>query len=91
MDTNDWSINTLKLTIIWMEIPSVIPLVYEGLVPDSVVKLVASLTADPGVVSLIPAGTILSWRLIMKYFQQSFSSILTDSRRAAKVCTWRTG
>ena len=55
MDTNDWSINTLKLTIIWMEIPSVIPLVYKGLVPDSVVKLLASLTADPGVVSSIPA------------------------------------
>ena len=31
-----------------------IPLVYKGLVPDSVVKLVASLTADPGVVSSIP-------------------------------------
>ena len=26
----------------------------------------ASLTADPGVASLIPAGPILSWRLIMK-------------------------
>ena len=40
--------------------------------PGSVAQLVmcvttdACLTADPGVASLIPARSVLSWRLIMK-------------------------
>ena len=34
--------------------------------PGPVAQLVGSPTADPGVVSLIPAGPILLWRLIMK-------------------------
>ena len=43
----------------------------------------ASLSADPGVVSSIPARPILSWRLIMKYFLRSFSFLpLNHSRRA---------
>ena len=39
-----------------------------GSVAQSVTCLAtdACLTADPGVVSLIPVGPILSWRLIMK-------------------------
>ena len=39
-----------------------------GHLPQSVMCLTADacLAADPGVVSLIPAGPILSWRLIMK-------------------------
>ena len=42
----------------------------------------ACLTADPGVTSSIPVRSLLSWRLIMKYFLQSFSSLpLNHSRR----------
>ena len=42
----------------------------------------ASLTADPGVASSIPARSILSWRLIMKSFLCSFSYLpLNPSRR----------
>ena len=43
------------------------------------------LTADPGVASSIPAGTILSWRLIMKEFLRSFSSLLLIHSRRVVV------
>ena len=48
----------------------------------SVAQSHVSPTGDQEVTGLIPAGpgNILSWRLIMKYFLQSFPS--TDSRRA---------
>ena len=35
----------------------------------------ARLTADPGVTNSIPAGPILSWRVVMKLFLWSFSSL----------------
>ena len=39
-----------------------------------IVQAVASPIADPGIVSLIPARPILSWRFIVKYFLKSFFS-----------------
>ena len=43
---------------------------------SNVAQLDAGLTGDQEVAGSIPAkvGNILSWRLIMKYFLQSFSS-----------------
>ena len=42
----------------------------------------ACLTANPGVASLIPAHSHTFWRLIMKLFLRSFSSLpLNHSRR----------
>ena len=55
----------------------------------SVAQLDARPTGDQEVAGSAPAevGNILSWRLIMKYFLQSFSPS-ADSRRAV-VSFWR--
>ena len=56
--------------------------------PLDVVQSVTSPTADPGVESSIPdsrACPILSWRLIMKLFLWSFSSLLLNHSRRAVV------
>ena len=46
----------------------------------------ASLTADPGVAFRSRPGPILSWRLIMKSFLGSFSSLpLNHSRRVVLI------
>ena len=62
--------------------------VYKGLIPGHVTQSVmclatdASLTADPGVAIRTLPNPILSWRLIMKLFLRSFSSLpLNHSRR----------
>ena len=49
-------------------------LVTISLIQGPVAQSVASPIADPGVVSSIPAGPILSWRLIVKYCLRPFSS-----------------
>ena len=47
---------------------------FKYILPGPIVQMVVSLIANPDVKSLTPPGSILLWRLIIKYFLLSLAS-----------------